>query len=210
MFFEIMREMRNSRDFPKAVGMANVYMSILYTMTSALAYYYKGIDVQQFLPDNISARWAKIIVSILLTYHVVIAYMLTAQPLAEQIQRKIWPWSVGDYSARGQTRWALIQAVLIAFSYVVANLIPFFADFQNIIGAAMGAPIMFGWPAVFYVWGMRRAGRRIPIFDVFMCGLFLLVMTPFCTFVGTVAAGMSLANDWSTFGKPFSCHLKGY
>lgn len=210
MFFEIMREMKDSTQFTRSLGFANVYMMLLYGLTAALAYHYKGEGMQGFLPDSLRAKWARILVAVLLVYHVIIAFMLTAQPLAEQIQRKVWPASVADRSWRGQSRWALIQGLIIAVSYLVANAIPFFADFQNIIGAALGAPIMFGWPVLFYVFGMFRQRRPIPVLDRALCVLFLGLLTPFCMGVGVVAAVRALLHDWNAFGKPFSCHLVGY
>ena len=40
---------------------------------------------------------------------------------------------------------------MLAFGFVVANAIPFFEDFQNLLGSLTGAPILFGWHAFFYL-----------------------------------------------------------
>ena len=136
--------------------------------------------------------------------------MLTVQPLCEQLHRKIWPKTVVDPGWRGQRHWFFLQGVMLVFSFLVANAVPFFADFQNIIGAGLGAPIAFAWPAVFYLLGMRKAGRRVPLIDKLCCGFFLVVLLPICTGCGVTAAVQALIQDWKTLGKPFDCHLAGY
>lgn len=210
MFFEIMREMRSSRKFPQALLLANIFMALLYSTTSAVAYHYKGTSVSSFLPGSLKPGPARTITALLLTYHVIIAYLLTAQPLVEQLHRRFWAKTAVDFTWRGQRHWAMIHAVLLAFAYIVANIIPFFADFQNIIGSALGAPIAFGWPAAFYLLGMRKAKRAIPLRDKIGCLFFLGVLLPFCTITGVTAAVRALISDWRTIGKPFDCHLKGF
>merc|ERR1740127_95492 len=36
----------------------------------------------------------------------------------------------------------LLTIGLLGFAFLVANAVPFFSDFQNIIGSALGAPIL--------------------------------------------------------------------
>lgn len=210
MFFEIMREMRSSSKFPQSLLLANLFMASLYGMTSAVAYHFKGTSVSSFLPGSLKAGPARTIVALLLTYHIVIAYLLTAQPLAEQVHRRLWPRTVSETTWLGKRHWATIHLTLLCFAYIVANIIPFFADFQNIIGSALGAPIAFGWPAAFYLLGMRRANRPVPFVDKICCTGFLCILLPFCTIAGITAAVQALVNDWQTIGKPFDCHLAGY
>jgi hypothetical protein len=49
--------------------------------------------------------------------------------------------------------------------------IPFFSDFQNIIGSALGAPIVFGWPPLFYLRAMAAHGRAVPARERLLCRL---------------------------------------
>ena len=109
---------------------------------------------------------------LLLCYHIGVSYLLCFQPLGEKIHSMAFP----DTAALPNTRCALraravaaaaaasltalppetrsaakrnhflISLGFLIGAFVVANLIPFFSDFQNIIGSACGAPIVFGWP----------------------------------------------------------------
>jgi hypothetical protein len=88
--------------------------------------------------------------------------------------------------------------------------IPFFSDFQNIIGSACGAPIVFGWPALFYLMAMKQHNRAVPALDAFLCRLFLFFALPLCFGVGLLSALRVLAESWDEYGSPFDCHLIGY
>ncbi len=110
----------------------------------------------------------------------------------------------------GRAHWCLIQIGILILSFCIAQSIPFFSDFQNLVGALLAAPTMFGWPALFYWYGMRKNGEKISVFNWWVCWIFMGLVMPFCTVVGTVSATKSLINDWSTFGKPFDCVIKGY
>ena len=103
----------------------------------------------------------------------------------------------------------MIQISLLLFSYLVANIIPFFSSLQGIIGSALAAPIMFGWPPLFFLCCVRMKNHKLERSDLILCTsyllchsssqmrtiirtnqthtgtLFLFVLLPFCTIVGT-------------------------
>jgi vesicular inhibitory amino acid transporter len=89
----------------------------------------------------------------------------------------------------------------------VANAIPFFSDFQSLLGALTGAPIVFGWPALFYLRGCHLNGKRVSLLDRLCCGVFLCVFLPMFTSLGTINAIHSIVTDWSNLGLPFACNL---
>merc|ERR1719473_822337 len=118
----------------------------------------------------------------------------------------------------------LLTLGLLGFAFLVANAVPFFSDFQNIIGSALGAPILFGWPPLLYLAAERKNGdpgsmlysrgdpnlERVPLATKLICWLSLYVMLPMCFVLGLVSAIQTLIVDWETFGKPFDCVLAGY
>merc|ERR1712216_675273 len=111
----------------------------------------------------------------------------------------------------------LLTVGLLGFAFLVANAVPFFSDFQNIIGSALGAPILFGWPPLLYLAAERKNGdpgsmlysrgdpnlERVPLATKLICWLSLYVMLPMCFVLGLVSAIQTLIVDWETFGKPF-------
>ena len=70
---------------------------------------------------------------------------------------------------------------------------------------ARTAPIVFGWPAFFYLRSSKVHGRRVGLTDRVICGLFLAVFLPLFTVLGTIDAVRSIVDDLSSSGGPFQC-----
>jgi len=212
IYFEIMREMKDSRDFGKAVTVANGLMGSVYLITCLIVTIFSRMylhEVPEFLPNAIpiTSTAIRMIVGILLSYHVTISYILNNQPLSNALHAMISPDTLLDYDTyKGRFIWICITTTLLTFSVAVANSIPFFSTFQSLVGSLMGAPLMFGWPAYFYwkaSWNENNSMNKI---DVILCLIFFIVFLPMCTVCGTISAIQQLINDWSTSGLPFQCH----
>lgn len=212
IYFEIMREMKDSRDFGKAVTYANSFMGVVYLVTCVIvtAFSFKFLrSVPEFLPNAIPADNVvmRSIVGTLLSYHVTMSYILTNQPLSNALHAMISPETLLDYDTyRGRLIWCVITTTLLSFSVVIANTIPFFSTFQALVGSLMGAPLMFGLPAYFYWRASWDHDKTMERFDIALCLIFLFVFLPVCTVCGTVSAVQQLIDDWATSGLPFQCH----
>ena len=89
---------------------------------------------------------------------------------------------------------------------VVATALPFFAPFQSLLGALTGAPILFGYPALFYLRGAARRGVRVALGDRVACAVFLAVCLPLFTVLGTADAVREIASGWGEDpAGPFAC-----
>jgi len=196
---EIMREMHEPRTFPYAVLSANGLMITVYTATSALGYAALGRDVAGFLPDSMEAGAAKSAVGCLLTLHTAVAYMVVAQPLHRALHGFLFPLTVEQASSaepKAAAHWLLISASQLAISFVLAAAVPFFDDLQSLLGALTCAPIVYGFPALFFVRAKALHGLPVPMADGFLCALFLGVLTPLFMVVGTFVAVRSIIADW--------------
>eukprot|EP00808_Paulinella_micropora_P025727 g11486.t1 len=192
IFPEVMHEMQNPRDFPKSLLIANGGISLVYLLSTTVCYYLKGDELHSFLLASMGSGPWTTAACLLLCFHVLVSLLLAQIPLTHKLVRMYWSAKVVETHAA--TVWFLTTATCLLAAYIIANAIPFFADFQNIIGAALGSPVMFGWPAFFYL----QAGRLHK------------VEQPWHTRVGLVVAVEDLIRDWHTFGKPFDCLLVGY
>ena len=95
---------------------------------------------------------------------------------------------------------------MLLAALVLANVIPFFGAFQNLLGALTGAPIVFGWPALFYLRGCGLNGVSASRADLLACGLYLCLFLPVFTGLGTANALQDLVEDWNaTNGGVFRC-----
>lgn len=209
MYYEVMREMRSSADFPRALSVANNMMVAAYLLLSATTYSVRGDDTPSFLLDAIPDPRLRTLASLLVVVHIVVTYLLVNQPLSEKIHRRVTAalldrrWRQAQPARQWlsdpslcRLAWLGVTLTVLLASLAIASLVPFFAVFQNMLGAVLGAPIVFGGPALLYLGCCRRFGCKMPLRDKMMCALFLCVLFPFCTAVGTWTAVQGLVREW--------------
>ena len=228
MLLEIAAEMEDGRDFPKAVKVSCASLVGLYACAMAVGYYYRGQSVASFLPDSLDDGWLKTLIGLVLYFHVVVTYLVNNQPLAKKVYDALWPEDHSSIDRDGHAkdsakdprdtddakvkyRWAAITSLFLLWSYLIANLIPWFSDFQNIMGSMLGAPVMFGFPVLFYVLDARQAAtiQASPLTKAALAFVGGVVL-PLTWIIGTIAAFVSLFADWSSAGGVFSCTPSGY
>lgn len=228
IFLELVREMRSPAQFGRALYVSNGLMAVAYMLTSAIGYAARGNGVAGFLPDSMAEGGARAAVGGLLAFHTAVGYLITALPLQREVSlllhrrptRHDRPssstdgatftfggGSTGPAGQPGALSWLFISLGLITFSFVVANGIPFFAIFQSLLGSLTGAPILFGWPAFFYLRSCRMRVWPVAWGDYLGCGAFLTVCMPLFTVLGTVNAVADIRAAWqdSEARAPFMC-----
>ena len=212
IFMELLAEMKVPKQFPRSLTFSFGLMSCTYMFVVVVAYGYKGSSVPGFLPDILSEGPAKIAADVLLLLHIIIAYVVVSQPLHVWFHSKIFPKTLYQDTFSGQLHWFLICFGFVAFSWLIANLIPFFAEVQSLIGSLFGAPIMFGWPALFYVLSCRQGVNswketisHMGWMRAVLCGLFLFVFLPLFLILGTGGAIWSIVESIQDSPSPFSC-----
>lgn len=67
-------------------------------------------------------------------FHIVVAYVITVQPLNFWLHATIFPKTYNKPGRKGQIHWLLLTISYIIFAFIVGNLIPFFSDLQSLIG----------------------------------------------------------------------------
>mmetsp|Transcript_9563 Transcript_9563/g.28983 ORF Transcript_9563/g.28983 Transcript_9563/m.28983 type:complete len:451 (-) Transcript_9563:16-1368(-) len=210
MLLEIAHEMENPRrDFALSIFAAGFGLIALYAGAMFLGYHYRGATVAGFLPDSLADGPAKTLVGLLLFFHVAVTYLVNNQPLS----KKIYEFAYGDLKRsqpRAARRWAAISGTLLVWSYLIANLIPWFSAFQALMGSLLGAPIMFGFPVAFYVLDERQRQHVVGHFPT-RAALAVVggLVLPATLVVGTVAAFVGLAAEWGEGGM-FQCTPGGY
>ena len=208
MLLEIAHEMENApRDFGKAITASCGGLLALYSMATGLGYYYRGARVAGFLPDDLEDNASKTLVGLMLYFHVAVTYLVNNQPLSKKLYEL--RWGALDKSRVVALRWFCITMVLLAWSYVVANAIPWFSAFQALMGSLLGAPIMFLFPVAFYVLDPRQAANVKHLPTRFALATTGGVILPLTLGVGSVAAFVGLSEAWGD-GAAFACVPGGY
>lgn len=216
IFTELIDDMRDTKEASKAVKVSYYFMTVTYAAIVVTAYGSDGPSVEGFLPDALHSGPAKVITNALIAFHVLVAYVITGN-LTVQVFYK-WMFrslplelaSLGTWvqGVQVRLRWLLLTFLLLAFSYVLANVVPAFSALQALIGALAGAPIVFGFPPLFYLLAHRQAGivgRPLANFDAILCSLFLFILLPSFTILGTIGAVLDISDALQEAGTPFTC-----
>lgn len=186
--------MKDSRQFTKATSIAYLTMFFFYSATIVIAYGSQGADTPGFLPDVLGESTSSKIVSVLVLLHLIVAYIIAVQPLHVWFHKTICPKTLYKNDISGTRDWFIITFAYTLFGFCIANLIPFFADLQALIGTLLGAPIMFGWPPLLYSLAKRQETESTSINETFssmgmpkmvLCGFMMFVLVPIFLVVGT-------------------------
>jgi len=197
-YLEMMREMQDSREFAtRALPVANAVMIVVFTATAVATVCMLGRNVADFLPNSMPPGPARRITGVLLTFHTLVSYLVTGQPLHRAYHGLLFPETVDDFvSSRASAHWFLITSAQLFMSFGLAVAIPFFANFQGLIGALTGAVSIFLLPAVFFLKGSSRSATPVRKLDVAFCSVYILVLTPLFLFVGTYNEVTTILSKW--------------
>ena len=193
-----MREMKSPSRFPIALSSANGTIALLYLILAFACCASRGDAIAPYMPDALTHGAAKLAANLLVVYVASVAYLVTGQPLHRATSSALAPATLAAGGPRARRVWFAATGAQLGCSYAIANAIPFFADFQALLGALTGAPILFGWPALFYLRGCAQHKLLVPRGERAVCLLFLAVCLPLFTCLGFVNAIQQILHDWST------------
>ena len=195
LYVEFMAEMRAPADFRKVVWASNGTMLVVYTFVSALVYDLVGRDVLSPVTSNLPNGATKAVVNLLLFGHVYVANAINANVLIGAANKLLVP----PKQQQSRAVWFGLSVVLAVGAYVVSNLFTFFGDLINVIGATFGMATTYMLPCAF-------ALKALPLEPTERTGVsVLLALSVGVSIMGTYASLATLADDFSSFGPPFSC-----
>jgi len=205
LYLEIMAEMKNPQEFPRAFRLAGPYQVTMYLIAASVGYGYKGKQAKglmiNWIPYNPWLRFA----AILLFIHMIVVYLIKANVLSRALHRVVSPKFINDTSWRGKTEWFLATTVVMISCIFIAESIPFFDPLTGLIGALLVPLACWNLPIIFFQskspQPISRLERVIQAI-IFVFGLLLTVM-------GTYSNMGDIISHWKQFGPPFSCGCEG-
>jgi len=210
----LLSEMRKPEEFAYSLSAAAPVLVGSYFVAAAVGVYYLGSGAPHFLMDVLEDEWMRQIGGWCLFLHMLISYTITSAVVSRAIH--LWLDPVNANVTTGITpnvQWFFIALAVAMNSYIVSNVIPFFKDLTEIIGALNLGPISFGFPATLYIVHRLRARRKssgislkaMSRLDWSVC-ILLLFLCAYTVPIGLWADVTALIRDWHTFGGPFDCH----
>jgi amino acid permease len=217
IFLEMMSEMKDSREFPKSSGLAYSIMAMAYAATVMIAYGTEGTAVPGFLPDILDSysHVSETVSGVLTCFHIIVAYVLNIQPIHIWLHTTFRPKTLYKSSFEGARDWFIITLSTIVIAWLVANLIPFFAAIQSVLGSLFGAPTMFGWPPLFYFIVKQRETSTKSIRETLslmgptraiICSIMFFILTPLFVIFGTYSGMANLIQQAEVGGSVFGCN----
>ena len=104
----------------------------------------------------------------MLTFHIIVAYVITAQPLHRFFHSTLFPRTLDEYTFEARLHWALISVGYLSVCFILGNSIPFFADMQ---AAAVTSVHLLLHP-VHSLLRRQAGGRRYILYSSYNLGNF--------------------------------------
>lgn len=206
MYFEIMSEMKDPKDFPKAYSVNGPVQLCFYLVSGLVGYAYRGDQAKAYLLDELQFGTGFRIASLMLFLHVLITYSIKSTVLTRHLYQSL----VKDQDpAWEQSLWFVLTTVLMIGGSILALAMPFFGEMLGLIGCLLGAPICFFLPIAFFICGKinRDELSSIPLW-YWPTMVFLILYGLLSFSMGTYTSIMQINLDWASLGAPFGCHCE--
>ncbi|KAF2842442.1 hypothetical protein M501DRAFT_948939 [Patellaria atrata CBS 101060] len=214
-------EMKNPKDFPKALWAVTIAEIIVFSLVGSIVYAYTGTNYNTAPAFGSLGNevYLKVSFSFMIPTLIFLG-VLYASVSARFVFFNIFHGTrhMGNHTVVGWAAWGGILAATWVLAFIIAEVIPFFSDLLSLMSSLFDS--FFG----FIFWGTayfrmrhadygpnfykRRGIRGILgfVFNIVICIIGLLFLTG-----GTYASVQSIVNGYkaSNFGGPFSCASNG-
>lgn len=210
-------EMKEPKDFPKALWAVTICEIILFSVCGGVTYGYIGTTYTTSPAfGSLSNRTYQLVSFSFMVPTLIFLGVLYASVSARFLFFNFFAGTrhLGNHTVVGWASWAGILLVLWIFAFIIAEVIPFFSDLLSLMSSLFDS--FFG----FIFWGvaylrMRKAdygpgfvtGRGARSIVGAVVNVFLILVGFYVLGVGTYASVESIIEGYqsSTFGGPFSC-----
>eukprot|EP00730_Choanoeca_flexa_P000149 TRINITY_DN10068_c0_g1_i1.p1 TRINITY_DN10068_c0_g1~~TRINITY_DN10068_c0_g1_i1.p1 ORF type:complete len:500 (+),score=98.61 TRINITY_DN10068_c0_g1_i1:103-1602(+) len=131
---DILAEMKDQKQFPKAVYYSQGFMFINYAIIGFVGYAAYGNAVQSPITLSLPPDGVSIFTNILLLLHVGVAYCINSTVFVRNLFDAIWPGFVHTSTDRTllRRRWGGLSLGVLLLSFMVAVVIPYFSDLMDV------------------------------------------------------------------------------
>jgi len=214
-------EMKNPKDFPKALWAVTIAEVIVFSLVGSIVYAYTGTNYNTAPAFGSLGNevYLKVSFSFMIPTLIFLG-VLYASVSARFVFFRLFKETrhYGNHTVVGWASWAGILAVTWVFAFIIAEVIPFFSDLLSLMSSLFDS--FFG----FIFWGMayirmRRAdrgpgfweGRGYRGYLGIIVNIILILIGLLFLSAGTYASVQSIIDGYETagFGGPFSCETNG-
>ncbi|KAJ5859819.1 hypothetical protein N7534_005096 [Penicillium rubens] len=204
-FFTFMAELKDPKDFPKALALLQSIDITLYIVAAVVIYYYTGADVASPALGSAGLLISRIAYGIALPT-IVIAGVINGHVAAKSLYVRIFAGTdrmhKRDWVAMGS--WVGIAFGLWVIAWVIAEAIPVFNNLLSLITALFGSWFTFGFTGMFWLHMNKGLWFSSPkkIMLTLLNSLAICVGVILCV-LGLYASGSAIHNNPTS--ASFSC-----
>lgn len=221
-FFTFISELKDPRDFPKALTLLQITDVSMYIVTAVVIYVFSGNDVAALALDSARKDWRKVAFGVALPT-IVIAGVINGHIAVKWIYVRLLRDSKEDLihkkTLKARGIWIVVAFVTWLTAWLISEIIPLFGDLVGLTGALFGSWFTYGLQGFFWFmmmykregWRLRKRGDwQMGWRKRFLTALNLLnILIGFVVFIaGTLSASKVINDHTSTAGKPFSCTIR--
>ncbi|RMZ81137.1 hypothetical protein DV738_g2454, partial [Chaetothyriales sp. CBS 135597] len=151
-FYVFIAELRDPRDFPKALAFLQVSDITIYALTGAIIYVFARDNVKAPAIESASPLFVKIAYGVA-SVTIVIAGVINGHVVAKALYKIYFrktPETMGENTWRARIPWYAINAALWLLAYLLAEAIPVFSNIVGLTGALFASWFTFGIPAFYW------------------------------------------------------------
>ncbi|OJJ08139.1 hypothetical protein ASPVEDRAFT_179311 [Aspergillus versicolor CBS 583.65] len=205
-FFGLLAEMREPRDFPKALYLLQTFEIIFYTVAAVVIYYYAGQSVESPALGSAGPVLKKVAYGIaiptiigagVVNGHVGLKYIYVRLFRGTDRMHRRDLFSIGSWVAIALTCWII--------AWIIADAIPVFSDLLSLISSLFASWFSYGLSGVYWLhlnWGKWFSSPRkicLTIINVMV----VLIGGCICG-LGVYVSGKAIHDDASS--NSFSCN----
>ncbi|CAG8242787.1 unnamed protein product [Penicillium nalgiovense] len=181
-FFTLFSELRELRDFPKALALLQMSEMVLYTVAAIVIYAYIGPTVNSPALNSAGQLFRKISYAIAIPT-IVIGGVVNAHVAVKFIYVRAFRGTNSMHSRSFLARllWAAICATLWILSWIIAEGIPVFNDVLGLASSLFASWFSFGLPGLFWLylnrscWFLTWRQKVLFGFNIFLVFLGFLI-----------------------------------
>ncbi|RMD44775.1 hypothetical protein DV735_g367, partial [Chaetothyriales sp. CBS 134920] len=151
-FYVFIAELRDPREFPKALAFLQISDITIYTLTGAIIYVFARDNVKAPAIESASPLFVKIAYGVA-SVTIVIAGVINGHVVAKALYKMYFckrPEVMGENTWRARMPWYAINGGLWLLAYLLAEAIPVFSNIVGLTGALFASWFTFGIPALYW------------------------------------------------------------
>ncbi|OJJ53546.1 hypothetical protein ASPSYDRAFT_187757 [Aspergillus sydowii CBS 593.65] len=186
-FFNVIAELKDPKDFPKALTLLQSIDISLYLVAGVVIYYFAGADVESPALGSVNPLVSKVAYGIALPT-IIIAGVINGHIACKSIYTRVWAGTdrmqKRDVMAVGS--WIGIGVALWVVAWIIATAIPVFSSLLSLMTALFASWFSFSLPGAFWLFmnrGLWFSSKR---------KIALTCLNVFCFVIGVVMCALGL------------------